>query len=195
MIIEKYRHTPKIGKAFFYCTFEEQNMSAPAILRYLLVQLISGNVGKAQKMLQGFEREMADGPSHSTDEISKHLKKASGYYDYTTIVIDGLDECAAETRKNLISSLVKLPIDSDGRIRILMSSRPEQDIAKNLLEFPEQQYRDSVRVINLAEESCYLHNDLEQYVNERFGSREWREKLDAALREEIETVLLVRETL
>lgn len=202
MVIDEMTTTQKnkgaFGGAFLYCTFDDQETTNPsAILRSILVQLLSQRLEKAGEMLKEFEKRMNLGqgtPVH-LDELTEKINQASGFYDKTTIIIDALDECDTECREHLISLLVKLPCNSQGRIRLLVSSRPDHDIRELLTIEPEDRYRSSVRSISLSEESDNLKADVGKYIHGCFQISRRLKKIEIPLRIEIISALLERDTL
>lgn len=187
-----------IGSAFLYCHFDEpETTNGPAILRSILVQLLSQKMDKAESMLKQFERRMNLGqevPSDMDDLVQK-IMQAAAFFDKVNIVLDALDECDIRVREKLISRLVQLPVDTNGRIKLLLSSRPELDIKELLLSEPEEKYRNSVDAIDLNDERQNINRDLRSYVNGCFQTQRRLKKIQGPLRTEITNVLLQRVTL
>lgn len=187
-----------IGSAFLYCHFDEpETTNGPAILRSILVQLLSQQIDKAESILKQYERRMnlgQDVPS-DMDDLTYKIIQAAAFFDKVNIILDALDECDIQVREKLISRLVKLPVDTNGRIKLLLSSRPELDIKELLLTEPEERYRHSVDAIDLSDERQNLNRDLYSYVNGCFQSQRRLKKIKDPLRTEIITVLLERVTL
>lgn len=195
-----------IGRAYLYCHFEKpettrlNNSAASGVLRSILAQLLSQHmVSKPlnkvlDDMLQKLEKrkKLGEGAPTNLDDLVEMIEQATSSYDKATIIIDALDECDVEVRKALISRLVKLPIDTNGRVRLLLSSRPEHDIRKLLLTAPEQKYRDTIQCIDLAEEEEHSR-DVALYVEQSL-KEERLEDLTDSLREEISAALLQRAT-
>lgn len=187
-----------LGSAFLYCHFDEpETTHGPAILRSILVQLISQRMDKAEIILKQFERRMNLGQDvpHDMDDLVQKILQVAAFFDKVTVVLDALDECELQVREKLISRLVKLPVDSNGRIKLLLSSRPELDIKELLLSEPEEKYRNSVDSIDLADEHQNLNRDLYSYVHGCFQTQRRLKKIRDPLRTEIITVLLQRVTL
>ncbi|KAF6744157.1 hypothetical protein DFP72DRAFT_930100 [Ephemerocybe angulata] len=195
-----------IGRAYLYCHFEKpettrlNNSGASGVLRSILAQLLSQHmVSKPlNKVLDGMlqklekRKKLGEGAPTNLDDLVEMIEQATSSYDKATIIIDALDECDVEVRKALISRLVKLPIDTNGRVRLLLSSRPEHDIRKLLLTAPEQKYRDTIQCIDLAEEEEHSR-DVALYVEQSL-KEERLEDLTDSLREEISAALLQRAT-
>jgi hypothetical protein len=187
-----------VGSAFLYCHFDEpETTNGSAILRSILVQLLSQQADKAGDMLKEFERRMdlGQGVPSDMDDLMSKIMQASAFYDKATIIIDALDECDLQVREKLISRLVKLPVDSKGRVKLLLSSRPELDIRELLLSEPEPRYQNTVNTISLSDEHTNLNRDLFSYVNGCFQTQRRLKKIQDPLRTEIITVLLQRATL
>ncbi|RXW17257.1 hypothetical protein EST38_g8592 [Candolleomyces aberdarensis] len=186
-----------VGSAFLYCHFDEpETTNGSAILRSILVQLLSQQMDKAEDMLKEFERRMnlGQGVPSDLDDLMGKILQASAFYDKATIILDALDECDIQVREKLISRLVKLPVDSNGRVKLLLSSRPELDIRELLLSEPEPKYQNTVNIISLSDEHQNLNRDLYSYVNGCFQTQRRLKKIQDPLRTEIITVILQRAT-
>lgn len=187
-----------VGSAFLYCHFDEpETTNGAAILRSILVQLLSQKMDKAEAMLKQFEQRMdigQDVPSDLDDLVQKIIQAAS-FFDKVTVILDALDECDIQVRERLVSRLVKLPVDTNGRIKLLLSSRPELDIKELLLSEPEERYLNSVNTIDLSDEHQNINRDLYSYVNGCFQVQRRLKKIQDPLRTEIVTALLRRATL
>jgi hypothetical protein len=168
------------GCAFFYCTFRvPESTDSPSILRSILVQLMSGRQKNLRNtMFKAFEtrKSQGQGPPSHLDELKECIVETSRYYGKTTIIIDALDECSQTARQALITCLNKLPSESDGRIRVFITSRDEHDIRRLLRDCPS---------ICLSDESYNLNNDVETYISDRFEEDPRLEEIEEPLRLEI----------
>lgn len=152
---------------------------------------------KAEFMLKQFERRMDLGQDVPSDlnDLVQNIIHAASFFDKVTVILDALDECDMQVRERLISRLVKLPVDTNGRVKLLLSSRPELDIKELLLSEPEEKYHNSVNTIDLSDEHQNINRDLYSYVNGCFQVQRRLKKIQDPLRTEIVTVLLQRVTL
>ena len=127
------------GFAFFYCNRIEQNRSDFfPILKSLLRQL--GSSAARRHMIREnlfharpFLREASE---LAVNTCVAQLRQSVDLYRRTTIVLDALDECNLETRRQLVQ-LFNLLISKGRRpVRIFVSSRPDPDTRQYLDSWP-----------------------------------------------------------
>ncbi|KAF3931442.1 Ankyrin-3 [Dactylella cylindrospora] len=125
---------------FHYCNYRSRDSQ---VLEYILCSLImqaSKQSKSAFQLLREFYLEY--NPEKSTRsflrdcpvDLAELLQQISKEYTNLIIVMDGLDECTVE-REYLLEQLDRLCDAGSGRIKILVSSRPEQDIDDMLTRF------------------------------------------------------------
>lgn len=79
----------------------------------------------------------ADGPLRLNESRDLILKLLNRYKDATmTIIVDGLDECNEDTRGDLLDAFEQLLQESSCLLKILLSSRDDQDIVHQLSNYP-----------------------------------------------------------
>jgi hypothetical protein len=129
-----------IGVAFFYC---DGNYPEKQIIRNIigslsrqLLENIKGNRQTTMEYMKNLFHRHNDsggrGPRNLPLDVSMSmLNVIAQCFSDVYLVVDGLDECMV--RLELLEVLPKL---AQGNVRILVSSRKEQDIAK---EFREKQ--------------------------------------------------------
>ena len=64
------------------------------------------------------------------------ISQLTAYHPITIIVLDGLDECNMDTRHHLLDALEKFLSQSEGLVKILVSSREEGDLVCELRDYP-----------------------------------------------------------
>ncbi|TFK28563.1 hypothetical protein FA15DRAFT_43395 [Coprinopsis marcescibilis] len=186
-----------VGCAFVYCHFDEPETTKGAvILRSILAQLLVQQPHKVEHVWRELEQKMklGEGAPFDLDFLVAKICEASNAYSKATIIIDALDECDARVREDLISRLVKLPVESNGRIKLLLCSRPEEDIKQLLLDEPAERFTDSILTINLKDEYTNLKRDLHSFIDDNLQTGRKASMLGKALRNEIKEALLERET-
>lgn len=132
--------------AFFYCNKQDKARSEPKeILRNIIRQLAPGPWKKLatsntvhKTVSELFGKSKVQGISSTFAEWEECLSALIDTYSRTTIVLDGLDECAGLQRQDFINLLVKhTNMDSNVRsVKIFLSTRPEEDIVQHLDEYP-----------------------------------------------------------
>ncbi|KZL74295.1 NACHT domain protein [Colletotrichum tofieldiae] len=112
---------------FIFATYARQhNTTARSILQSLIFQLASSNKDLQSVLIHSDERELATS-TKCVSALFKTFLKAAGP---TYLVLDGLDEIERSERTILLQLIVELKVFPE--IKILITSRPEDDIAKVL---------------------------------------------------------------
>ncbi|KAK4062672.1 uncharacterized protein Triagg1_9790 [Trichoderma aggressivum f. europaeum] len=81
---------------------------------------------------------------------TEQLLESVNLYPQTVIILDGLDECIAESKDKLITLLANLVKDAQHSVKIFISSRREQDIVKllpagSIIEIDANDNRDDIQ--------------------------------------------------
>ena len=156
------------GIAYFYCNRSlEDHRNPDDALRSLVRQLSAGNSSERKDSLvsavynEWNEQKLKGFPSRHLSiekckEIFPELLKA---YAQSTIIIDGLDECDAKTRQELISVLEDIVNGSESLVKIFIASRDDPDL--------KQQYQSGR---NLQVSANHNQEDIKKYVRFRMES-------------------------
>ena len=88
-------------------------------------------IKKYEAQGKGFDSSGLD--IHDSQEIIVEL---TDIYPITIIVVDALDECDPETRHLLLDAFERILQESTGLVKILVSSRDDQDISQVLRKYP-----------------------------------------------------------
>ena len=117
---------PKI--CYHYCRDDETGQA---------VHIFSALVLALLEQLEWYKENQASGildPAASTRKLGEFLEKVLETLDRPLfVVIDGLDECDRSSRKALLELLGTL-LQKTSRLKILLSSRPEEEILEQLDE-------------------------------------------------------------
>jgi predicted house-cleaning noncanonical NTP pyrophosphatase (MazG superfamily) len=121
--------------AYFYCYYKEESRIDPAsVLRALVKQicLMSPSGTLPEPVVSVYQkREKAGhvlGPLHQEESRDLIVLLLASYkHEQTTIVIDALDECRAEDRRQLFHSLKHI-VTSVYNTKLFIASRNERDI-------------------------------------------------------------------
>lgn len=145
ILVEDAERTHRDGRnpapAFFYCsrnTAEPDRGDAKGILASIARQLSSPSreepllppVTDLYEAMKGDNRPTHKGPT--IDESCELIINCTRYYSATTILLDALDECNEETRGELLDSLIAILERSPGMVKVIVSSRREDDISEIL---------------------------------------------------------------
>lgn len=153
------------GLAFFYFKRDESTRnSALQCLRSLVRQLSTSfqQSGQIRSDLQRIYDEWRRRGEELDEEVcEEQLKKSLRDFSRVTIIIDALDECARDERRDLIAILDRLMESSGARLAIFISSRPYLDIKSTL-------YKRSVVEVG----SHNNQGDIDKFVNEKIWRHE-----------------------
>lgn len=156
--------------AYFYCYYREPTRRDPAsALRALVKQLclVSPSEELPEPILLIYEAREKNGhqsgPLH-LNESRDLIVQLSTRFAQTTIVIDALDECNRDTRRDLFD-ILKHIVASTKNVRVFVTGRSDGDIRRILCGFPSHYI-----------EATDNQGDIESYINSEI-ERCCREKL------------------
>ena len=128
--LKENTQSPEAGLAYFYCDYKELQKQIPSkILCTLLCQLGRKNETIFHRLQTFFQDRHKENPAYSPgfDELRGHFADfVEDSYESILLVIDALDEC---TQRDCIARALKTIRDSCPLVRILVSSRQEQEIS------------------------------------------------------------------
>ncbi|KAL7937808.1 hypothetical protein V8C35DRAFT_320521 [Trichoderma chlorosporum] len=148
------------GFAYFYCERGSTDLSNPtSVLRSYVRQLSIVPCYPEfmqKKLIELYQEIRKQGAKLSIKACRDQLFASANLYPRTIIVLDGLDECDPDERGTLIEILAELVSKAQNPVKLFISSRPEQDIKKQLRSSPciEVDARDN-------------REDIEKFVVER----------------------------
>ena len=179
-VIEEALRTvsPSIAVAYFYCDYKDvAKQDLVNILGSLAEQFAKQDQESFAKLREFYE---IHNPEHQLDfkydseALVDLLKAVSLSFDSAMIIIDGLDECGANT-PDVVEALVNLNEDEDTTIKTIFLSRDEIEIRERLERYTK---------ISIAASS----SDLRIYVGAEIEIRTRKKKLrikDQSLKEHI----------
>jgi Cdc6-like AAA superfamily ATPase len=119
--------TGAYGVAYVYCNYksqaEQDTVSILAAIVKQLVQSRPSTLGLVEKL---HEKHAGRGTQPSLNDIYSTLRDILAQYPYVHIVVDALDECQNETRRQLCAKLLDLQKGAD--IRLMVTSRFVPDV-------------------------------------------------------------------
>lgn len=133
--------------AFFYCDRNQSQHRDPvSIVRSLIRQLSTSPAdGSIQTLIvQLYKQREQSGFARGElgmEECESILLQLVNIYPQVTIILDALDECARDTRIWLIKLFDVLVEKSVNPVKILIASRPDDDIKDRFREGPNLEIR------------------------------------------------------
>lgn len=104
----------------------------------------------------------------------EQLLKLLNFYPKTTLILDALDECEPQSRRELLEIFDYFVSHSSNPIKIFISSRPDGDI--------RERFKD---LANIEIQAADNHSDISKYVeSEIIKHRRWK-KMPSELQMEI----------
>jgi Cdc6-like AAA superfamily ATPase len=115
------------GVAYVYCNYKAQaGQDASSMLAAILKQLVQGRPSTLNSVERLHQKHADRGTKPLSDEIYSVLRDVLAQYPYVYIVVDALDECQNETRRQLLANLFDL--QKEGDIRLMATSRFIPDV-------------------------------------------------------------------
>ena len=161
---------PKI--AYYYCR-DDQAGQAAHLFSTLILALLERLSGLKKTFFDWYKQQQASGilePVASPRKLGEFLEMVLENLDRPFfVVIDGLDECDRASRKTLFALLTTLSQKAP-RLKIALSSRPEEEILKQLgsanrIDLSSDARRDALIVRHtVAMQLSYLHEDIRALV-------------------------------
>ncbi|KIX03675.1 uncharacterized protein Z518_07228 [Rhinocladiella mackenziei CBS 650.93] len=159
---------PKPKTCYYYCR-DDQAGQANHMFSTLILALLEQLSGLKKTFFEWYKQNQASGifePATNPRKLGEFLETVLGTLDRPVfIVIDGLDECNRASRKALFKLLRSLS-QKTPRLKIILSSRPEEEILKQLdtvarIDLSSDAHRDALIVRHTVEMQLpYLSEDV-----------------------------------
>lgn len=115
------------GVAYVYCNYKSQaDQDTASLLTAILKQLVQGRASALGPVERLHQKHANRGTKPSLDDVYRALGDVLALYSYVYIVVDALDECQEETRRQLLPKLLDLQNRAD--VRLLATSRFVRDV-------------------------------------------------------------------
>lgn len=98
------------------------------------------------------------------DTLADILGKHCVEFDQVLLVLDAMDECPIQERPKLLKCLKEVQKQGNGRIRVLVTSRPTVDIQKAFEKMPKIPILSDS---NSADIELYIKEELEKAIKEK----------------------------
>ncbi|KAL7270606.1 hypothetical protein RUND412_006680 [Rhizina undulata] len=169
-IIDSFKTERSINQAvtYFYCRNGEKDRQDPvSILNTLVKQLslIASPKGPLPQsvvsIFKGHESKYEKLPLSASQKLIASLAES---FAQTIIVIDALDECDKESRKQILNSLDIIRKSSTGVIKFFVTSRPADDIELKLEGVPNVYIHSSD---NSGDIAAFVKAEVDKCVSEK----------------------------
>lgn len=163
---------PRPKVCYYYCRDDETGQ-AVNVLSGLILALLEQLSGLKKTFYEWYKENQASGildPAASASKLGEFMESVLATFDRVLfIIIDGLDECDSMSRRTLLQVLDNW-LKKSPRLKILLSSRPEEEILGQLkqttsIALESNVDRDSVIVRHTVQEQLhYLPEDVRELV-------------------------------
>ena len=168
--------------AYFYCDRNQSDRrSTTSILNSLVRQLsvVKGNSGIYLPLLQLYNEKAKSAFASGglkMEESQSLICQLTEIYLHTTIVIDALDECERDSRPELVGTLDFIVKESKNPVKILISSRPDEDIRHRFEGGP-----------NVGIRATDNWDDIAKFVTSKVQKwpPHWSDKVSSTLKDEV----------
>lgn len=118
----KVVQSSSVGVAYVYCNYKAQEeQDATSLLAAILKQLVQARPSLVEPAERLHQQHVSRGTKPLFDEILGALRSVLVNYSTVHIVIDALDECRDETRRQFLAKLRDLQAGAD--LRLMVTSR------------------------------------------------------------------------
>lgn len=156
-----YELSTDTGITYVYCNFKESRTTMTYI-RLALKQLCRTMESFPSKLQEVYERHYRNDSQPKYDELRLVFLAVIQQFGRIFFVLDALDECALDQRKDLCEFILSLANTSQGIVKPFVTSRKESDI--------ERAFRQrSVPTIEV--EAAKVDRDIEVYVKAQIELR------------------------
>lgn len=158
------------GFAYFYCERGSTDLREPiSVLRSFVRQLSIVPCypnSMQKKVIELYRESRKQGAKLSMKVCKDQLFESVNLYAGTTLILDGLDECNPEERWKLIEILAELITHAKNPVKLFISSRREQDIAKQLPS-------DAIIEVDASDNRKDIRKFVEQRIEEIEKTGKW----------------------
>ncbi|KAK4059664.1 hypothetical protein Trihar35433_10711 [Trichoderma harzianum] len=171
------------GFAYFYCSRSDTTRRDPkSVYQSYIRQLSQLNhypTGMHKNIFDLYRKAKKEQRQLSMPECKAALSELLKSYPRTTLVLDALDECEVDARKEIVLVLRSLATDAERPVKVYIASRREPDIERNL---------GSENLIEIG--TSDNKGDIEKYIEQEMKkfSEEW-ESVSQGVREEVKRTI------
>jgi hypothetical protein len=182
IIIEHLSSLPTKGAttrtAYFYFDFNDKSkQSTFNCLRSLAHQLIEQSETVQEDILDVFDEYKGSSSSLSQELVIDILALLLSCPKKTFLIIDALDECTQDERKEFLTALSTIKDIARGSFGIFITSRPEPDIRRGM---------EGLKVKELAIQPAHVDEDVRTYVEACLETDDTLKRWSPTLKKEIQ---------
>ncbi|KAH4217774.1 hypothetical protein HBH70_194640 [Parastagonospora nodorum] len=138
--LQKTVQTADIGVAYMYCNYKRQaDQTTSSLLAAMLKQLVQDRPSIAKPLWSLYDHHEVRRTRPSVEEMLGALQSVLVDYSRIYVVIDALDECVHDDRRELLSKLRNL--QSKTGLRLMATSRFIPDIVEEFNGLPKLEVR------------------------------------------------------
>ncbi|KAF8512685.1 hypothetical protein JB92DRAFT_264466 [Gautieria morchelliformis] len=183
-ISDHSKSDPSVAAAFFYFDFRSKDIRPPNLLRALIKQLsLKSTKTEATTPFDYLAKLFYNNngqESPSLEELKSTLKSIIGTFEKNVyIIFDALDEC--QERHQFLELIKEIHGWNFDTLRLLVTSRYEQDIEKTLRDLVSHQVSMDERLVD---------SDIRVYVSRRLSDDNKLSKYSTEEKEAIENTLM-----
>lgn len=169
LVVEKlsaqYELSNNVGISFVYCNYKEPQEAA--IYVRLFIKQLSRRMNELPVELEAlYDKHYSNASTPGYTELQGVLVQISKHFEKVFLVLDALDECTDDQRRELfevLHGIVSPGATNPGNINLFITSRKEQDIQRAFQRFPIIEIE--ARKVNEDIES-YVTAQLDQYLQD-----------------------------
>ncbi|KAI4117701.1 MAG: hypothetical protein LQ345_002125 [Seirophora villosa] len=175
LIEGKAQPIPTSAVAYFYCTrdtAEPQRADPDEVMRAVLKQLACFNASQPihPAVMREYDKRKKDADEDGLDPLQLSLHDCNDLVLEITdqlpaiIIIDALDECDPLRRHKLLKALRHIVVKSNNLVKVLVSSRDDEDIGCQLNNVPNVYIRSDDNSIDVER---YIDQELKKAISEQ----------------------------
>ncbi|KAL9048781.1 MAG: hypothetical protein Q9206_005849 [Seirophora lacunosa] len=175
LLEDKARHIATSAVAYFYCTrdtAETQRADPDEVMRAVLKQLACFNASQPihPAVMREYDKRKKDADEDGLDPLQLSLHDCNDLVLEITdqlpaiIIIDALDECDPRRRHELLKALRQIVVKSNNLVKVLVSSRDDEDIGCRLNNVPNVYIRSDDNSIDVER---YIDQELKKAISEQ----------------------------
>jgi ankyrin repeat protein len=173
------------GFAFFYCDKNEASRSKPLSILQSMVRQLSTTPKSPDatrtELHTLYKQCRKHGSVLDLEQCKEQILASLDIYEKSTIVLDALDECDADTRDELLDVFNQFLLESKRPVKVFISSRPSTDIEAQLERGPDASI-----------EASNNEGDILKFLSMELDKLGKKANVFSTLKEDIIKVLLAR---
>lgn len=174
----------RIGIAFFYFNFQSEAIAqTPASFLSILIKQLCRRKSMIPEPIKALHKRCSrDDRKPKLSELQDQFQTIIGTFEQVFLVVDALGECDKKIRQELLPYICGLFDQCPGKLKAIVTSRPETDIER---AFTSANF-EMIRI-----EATKVNDDIAAYVRGELANRTHEHcDIDLALQQEIEDVLV-----